>query len=147
MLGFNSEHDYFGKSVHPVVYSDDRPPIDPFEHRHSGDLFYAKSKDWEYEQEYRKFQCLVDPIKLPNGNKFLPYTESSEGNGTNSMILLFPFPKDSVTCVILGWKATAQLHSDVTEALKGNEMDRTPIYKALPSPSRYQMDVVAASAI
>ena len=76
VIGFDADHEYFGESVSPVIYSSVRPPHNPFEHRHSGAIFYTKSADWSYEQEYRKFHSFVEPIKLENGNYLLPIPAS-----------------------------------------------------------------------
>jgi len=109
VIGFHGNHDYFGPSVDEVKYSVTRPPHNPFEHRHSGDLFYAKSTDWSYEQEYRKYQSFVEPMKLPNGNDLLPYTEPSASRQPNEAVVLFPLPPDSIARVIFGWKSSPEL--------------------------------------
>ena len=143
VLGFYAEHDYFGGSVDPVNYSGERPLHNHFEHKHSGELFYAKSLDWSYEQEYRKFQSFVKPIMLPNGNSFLPYLEPTGPRPINDKVVLFPFPLDAVACVIVGWKASSAFQAALKQALAVNKLDGVPIYRARPSLTKYEMEVVA----
>ena len=142
VIGFHGEHEYFGTSVHPVTYSPTRPPHNPFAHRHSGDLFYTKSPDWNYEQEYRKYQSFVEPITLANGNYLSPYTEPASPKGANSAVILFPLPGDSIQCVILGWKSARELREKVVLALEAHHLADTPIYKATPSLTKYEMEIV-----
>jgi Protein of unknown function (DUF2971) len=136
VIGFHAEHDYFGKRVTAVTYSDDRPACDPFVEKHSGELFYTKSTDWSYEKEFRKYQPLVETMPMANGHAFLPYKKQATPAGCP--IVLFPFPKECIECVILGWKSPAELKANVEEALKRNDI-HVPIRKAHPSPTRYEM--------
>lgn len=146
ILGFHAKHDYFGQSVQQVVYSAERPPHNPFEHEHSGRLFYTKSADWAYEQEYRKYQSFVNPIKLQNGDSFLPYTDTDASLGGNKKIVLFPIPADSISCVVLGWKATDALKEAVSSALQAHGLIEVPFLKAQPSLTKYEMELVPCEA-
>jgi hypothetical protein len=141
VIGFDAEHEYFGRSVDPVVYSTSRQPHNPSEHQHSGDLFYAKSTDWAYEQEYRKFQSFVEPIKLANGNDLLPFPKRGPSVRPNEAIVLFPIPAEAIQCVILGWKSSPTLHNEVAEALNANQLAHVPIRKARPSLTKFEMEV------
>lgn len=142
VLGFDAEHEYFGKSVSPVIYSSTRPIHNPLECRHSPEIFYTKSPDWQYEQEYRKFQEFAEPIKLQNGNYLLPYTDRNTSVGRNEAIVLFPLPPESISCVILGWKSSLDLRSGVSDALKAHHLHHVPVLRARPSPDRYEVEVV-----
>jgi hypothetical protein len=144
VLGFRAEHEYFGDSVSPVVYSSTRPAHDPFECRHDGAIFYTKSADWSYEQEYRKFESFVEPIKLRNGNRLSPYASSGSSPGHNEAIVLLPIPSDSIACVILGWKSSRDLQASITGTLEIHQLDRIPIYRARPSSDRYEVEVIPA---
>jgi len=109
VIGFDAEHDYFGRTVRPVIYSDLRPSHNPLEERHSGEIFYTKSRDWSYEQEHRKHQAFVEAIKLPNGHTLLPLKKADGPIPANLAIVLYPLPKDSIKCLILGWKSSPEL--------------------------------------
>lgn len=141
VLGFDAQHEYFGRSVSPVTYSRTRPKINPFEAKHSGELFYTKSLDWEYEQEYRKFMEFVAPEPLENGSQLLPFEESGEGKSPNSELRLFPFPPDSIRCVVLGWKSSSALREEISAALHAHKLTDVPLMKALPSLTEYKMDI------
>jgi hypothetical protein len=144
VIGFDPEHEFFGRSVRQVVYSDIRPAYNPLETEHSAELFYTKSKDWSYEQEYRKFQSFVEPIEMSDGHKFVPFRNPELKKGANSTVVLFPLPKESITCLILGWKSSPKLEEQLRLALEQHNMAHTRVYRARPSPTRYEMEVVAA---
>lgn len=140
VLGFNTDHEFFGPSVSAVKYSASIPKINPFEAKHSADIFYTKSNDWHYEQEYRKFLPFIEAERLPNGNYFLPYEESPGEHPSNKKINLVPFPKESIHCVILGWKSLPELRESVVGTL-GKHGLKVPVLRALPSLTEYKMEV------
>ena len=142
VIGFDADHEYFGKGVSPVIYSSIRPTHNPFEHRHSGAIFYTKSSDWSYEQEYRKFQSFVEPIKLENGNWLSPYRPGDASPGQKNAVVLFPIPPDSISSVILGWKSTPELHKAITRALESHQLQHVQVYAACPSPDRYEVELM-----
>jgi hypothetical protein len=141
VLGFDTQHEFFGRSVSPVTYSHTRPRINPFEAKHSGDLFYTKSVDWEYEQEYRKFMGFVAPEPLDNGNQLLPFEESKQQKPPNNEIKLFAVPPDSIRCVVLGWKSSTELRDQILLALQAHNLSEVLVLKAVPSLTEYKMDV------
>jgi hypothetical protein len=141
VVGFHAAHEFFGPTVSPVIYSSDRPKVNPFEARHEGALAYTKSEHWKYEQEYRKFKCFVEPVRLSNGNWLAPYQKSSSKRETNNSVVLFPFPADSIAKVILGWKSTPELHSTVVASLETHNLGHIPVLFARPSPTLYEMEL------
>lgn len=141
VLGFDGDHDYFGKRVIPIIYTNVRPFVDPTTSRQSGELFYTKSKDWEYEQEYRKFESLVPSLPLENGNSFLPCYESDLKKAETKDLFLFDFPKEAVVCVVLGWKSTAELKKGLTNALSKNKMGSVKLYQAIPHKTQFEMEI------
>ncbi len=141
VIGFDAEHEYFGRTVLPVAYSDIRPAHNPLEARHSGEIFYTKSKDWSYEQEYRKHQAFVDPIKLTNGRIFLPFEQAAGPIPTNSAVMLYPLPNESIKCLILGWKSSPELEQKLRLALEHHQMSWTVVCRAKPSPTQYEMEI------
>lgn len=141
VLGFNAGHEFFGDSVTAVRYSSQRPKINPFEARHSADIFYTKSADWSYEQEYRKFLPFGDSHKLPNGNYFVPYDESAGVEAPSSRVVLVPLPKDAIRCVVLGWKSVDELREGIAGALASHGLSDVPIFQARPSLTEYRMEL------
>lgn len=141
VIEFNSDHQYFGRHIHQVKYSVERPKFDPNLTRHDGALFQTKSKDWEYEQEWRRYEAFVEAIPLENGNSFLPYREADRLKGLNTDIRLFPFPKESVTAVILGWKSEQELKDRILQALAANKMSWVNVCKAVPDRAEFKMNI------
>ncbi len=133
VIGFDADHEYFGESVSPVAYSSVRPSHDPFERRHSGAIFYTKSSDWSYEQEYRKFQSFGEPIKLENGNYLSPYPPRGASSGQKNGVFLFPIPPDSISSVILGWKSGGGIARGDHFFAGSHELQHVEIYVARPS--------------
>jgi Protein of unknown function (DUF2971) len=52
-----------------VVYSSKRPSQATFKELSDSDMLLVKSKDWEYEQEWRMLQFLHQPDKTIRGFK------------------------------------------------------------------------------
>lgn len=142
VLGFHSGHQYFGDSITQVTYSSLRPKVNPFEHRHSAEIFYTKSADWSYEQEYRKFKSFVDPLKLPNGNNLSPFVNAAGQAKANESVMLVPYPKESIRCVILGWKSAPELRHSIVDALNQHGLATIPIFRAQPSLTEYKMELL-----
>jgi hypothetical protein len=149
VIGFDAQHEYFGRTVRPVVYSDIRPSHNPLEEHHSGEIFYTKSKDWSYEQEHRKHQAFVEPITLANGRTILPFKKADDPMPSDSAIMLYPLPKESIKCLILGWKSSPESEQKLRLAIEQHQMDWTVVYKAKPSPTQYEMEIkqVVAKAV
>lgn len=122
-----------------ILYSRQRPKINPFEARHDGALFYTKSEDWRYEEEYRKYIDFVEPEPLENGNQLLPYEEVDGQSTTNTKLHLVPVPPDSLKCVIVGWKAADSLREQIVAALLSHGLDKVSVLRALPSLTEYEM--------
>ena len=141
VIGFDGDHDYFGKRVNPVTYTNIRPFVDPTTSRQSGELFYTKSKDWEYEQEYRKFESLVPSLPLKNGNSFSPFYESDLKKPETKEVFLFDLPKEAVVSVIFGWKSAPELKERIISALSKNRMGFVKLYQAIPHKTKFEMEI------
>jgi len=142
VMGFDGDHDYFGKRVSPIIYTNVRPFVDPTTSRQSGELFYTKSKDWEYEQEYRKFESLVPSLPLKNGHSFLPCYDSDLKKPETKDMFLFDLPKEAVVSVIFGWKSTIELKKRLINALSKKQMDFVRLYQAIPHKTQFEMEIV-----
>ena len=143
VVGFHANHEYFGPTVSPVEYTSTRPEFNPLEARHDGEIFYTKSEHWRYEQEYRKYQSFVEPIRLANGNSLAPYQEPTGKRQPNDAIILFPFPPECIARVIVGWKSSPALHAEVVSALGNHGLGHVPVLYALPSPTKYEMEILS----
>jgi hypothetical protein len=143
VIGFRREHEYFNYGLMKVKYKDKRPFLDPTQPKQDASLFYTKSTDWKYEEEYRKSIGFVTPIELENGNTLLPFPEEPPDVGDESLhaIRLFDFPKDCVSSIIVGWKSSPKLLSEIEKNLKRHQLESVAIYSATPHKFRYEMEV------
>lgn len=142
IIGFDDNHEYFGKSVWKVKYADKRPYYDPTITKHSPTLFSTKSIDWAYEQEYRKRMSLVEEIKLESGNNLAPFDDTVLTNSEKNKVFLFDIPKEAITCVIFGWKSEQSLKSRILSAIKSNQIDNVSIQRAVPHKYNFEMDIL-----
>jgi len=63
VIGFNPQHEFFKYGVMKVIYGENRPFLDPTQPEQDASVFYTKSIDWKYEEEYRKSMPFVRPQK------------------------------------------------------------------------------------
>jgi hypothetical protein len=141
VIGFDGRHEYFGKSVEKVIYSETRPYYDPTINSHEPTIFNTKSIDWAYEQEYRKSMPLVEQIKLDNGNKLSPFNPAHKKNSDKNKIFLFDFPMASIHSIILGWKSDSNPEKKIMNSVKKHELDESIIKKAYPHETKFEMKV------
>ncbi len=130
VLAFDEGHEFFRSprygepddmgSLRRVKYSSERPRFDPLvdmslvnnmsdEYAISWlvKMFFTKSQEWAYEQEWR----MLKP--LDKANKMI---ETPTGN-----VLLFSLPSGCVTGVILGERMTAETRRQVVELVKTDQ--------------------------
>lgn len=143
IIGFDSEHSFFEYGVTKVQYSDERPYLDPTQSKQDASIFYTKSKDWKYEEEYRKSMGFVEPIILENGNTLLPFPDEPPHPNDEALrqVRLFDFPKECVTSVIIGWRSRPELEKSLTSALEVHNMGNVRIFKAIPHKYKYEMEM------
>ncbi len=143
VIGFDSSHEYFDYGVCKVIYSETRSYLDPTCTGQDASVFYTKSNDWKYEQEYRKSMGFVEPIALENGHSLLPFPDKlpSPTDEVLTEVKLFEFPKECVTSVVLGWRSSEELKGCVVDSIASNGMTDVNIYKAIPHKTKYEMVV------
>ena len=143
VVGFDKKHRYFDYGLMKVEYKDERPFLDPTQPKQDAGLFYTKSTDWEYEEEYRKSIGFVDSIQLENGNTLLPFPEETPSKNDPSLyeIKLFDFPKECISSIIVGWKSAPGLRERIREQLEKHGVGSVKMYKAFPHKFKYEMVV------
>lgn len=142
VIGFKREHEYFDYGLMKMEYKEKRPFLDPTQPRQDASLFYTKSTDWRYEDEYRKSMGFVEPIKLENGNTLLPFPEEAPDANDKSLyeIRLFDFPKGCVSSVTIGWKSCPELLGELQKYLRAHQMEEdVRLYRAEPHKVKYEM--------
>jgi hypothetical protein len=144
VLGFKRDHSYFDYATIKIKYSDNRPWINPVQSEQDASLFYTKSTDWAYEQEFRKSMAFVEAVQLENGNGLLPFPDKTPDPTDPALteVKLFDFPADSIKSVILGWKSHQDLENKIREALKKHRMEYVEIFKAVPHKFKYEMEIL-----
>ncbi|MEI7340470.1 DUF2971 domain-containing protein [Pectobacterium brasiliense] len=104
-----------------VKYKEDIDILDPI----AGDAsnyFLSKSKDWEYEREWR--------MLLP----------THQANQKINLYDLFSFPASAIKSVILGCKATIEFEHEIKTLLtEDEEYSHVNLFKCIRSNERYEV--------
>lgn len=118
VLGFDSDSEYFRDAIR-VVYSSDRPKRMSLVELTKTELFCTKSKEWEYEREWRVVRLGSDASRqLRRGMKLLP-------------IYLFKFPKAAVSRVIFGARSNQSIRRAILRAIKRCSYDAVSVSEAV----------------
>ena len=143
VIGFDSKHTFFEYGVVEVLYREERPYLNPIQTEQDASVFYTKSNDWKYEEEYKKSMSFVEPIKMENGHSLLPFPDKPPHPDDEILkkVHLFDFPKDSVTAIIFGWRSNSSLENRLISALKTNGIHDVNICKAIPHKRKYEMTI------
>ena len=138
VIEFDGDHEYFHKQLsssdelrylRKVRYSDKRPNIRLSTLEEATDIFLTKSKEWEYEQEWRIMRPLRDA------------TETINVNG--EAIHLFSFPPDCVTGIIFGCRTQPRLRQEISEYLSGEkEYAHLDKYEAILDEKEFKLNIV-----
>lgn len=119
---------YLGRPL-KVVYSAKRPQRESLAKVTTVDMLSTKSKDWEYEQEWRVLRFLHQP------NKTIPHPEGD--------IHLFWFPPACVKGVIFGCRMPVSLKKEMTEFLAGDgRYSHVRRYQAVQNERRFELDIM-----
>jgi hypothetical protein len=129
VIGFDTSHKYwnnFGDEkgndhlgvLRKVDYSDKRPAPKHLAAMLRTEMYFTKSREWEYEQEWRVFRGVENADQVIETEDTLP-------------ICLFDFPKETVERVIIGCRASEKTKSTIAEIVRGtNEYAKTELLKA-----------------
>ncbi|MGE4670450.1 DUF2971 domain-containing protein [Yersinia enterocolitica] len=134
VIEFDSEHSYFNQRrsqsdefgfLRKVKYREHIEAIDPLGESEM-DHFLAKSKDWEYESEWRMFQ---------------PDNAATESINNGSFTCdLYKFPCDSVKSIILGCRASPDFEMQVSDILVSKkEYSHVGLFKCFRSNEKYEL--------
>lgn len=121
-----SEGDEFGH-LRRVVYRDTRPSANLID-LDGVEMFLVKSKEWEYEHEWRVLRPLKDAEKIISVN--------------DQQIHLFQLPPEAIKSVIFGSRASPNLIGQARELLSANsETSHIQMLRCIPSKSRFVLDI------
>ncbi len=143
VIEFAGDNPFFGKSVVKVDYSNERPILgNRRDGWNDGALFETKSKDWEYEDEYRKFEYFGKTRSLPNGNTLVEFPESKDIDSKNWPLRLVDFPPDSIRKVILGYRIAEEPKQKILKALKDSRLKHVLCSQARPHRNQFRMEEI-----
>ncbi|WP_081838259.1 DUF2971 domain-containing protein, partial [Sphaerotilus natans] len=137
VIGFNAHHPHFHERRSPddelrhlrrVLYRDARPSARLSEMDWT-DLVLTKSSHWSYEREWRIMRDLADAKSVIPCKPF--------------PVHLFKFPRDAITSIILGARATDETEKSIISILQSNEQYRSTILKrAIPNDSHFLLNIM-----
>jgi hypothetical protein len=150
VIGFEKDHSFFDRRlqdqdvaryVTPVMYSPHRPKrtivYDPgddeaaFMEELARDFFLVKSPEWSYEHEWRMI---------------LPASDASRVTQKSSQeVLLYEFPADAVSDVILGCRTSPDTVETVRRALRHPDFRHVALHRASLHPELFQLVIQADS--
>ena len=127
-IGFDFSKAPIPLDVSSVTYSNDRPELDteammkglPQEDR-ARRVIFTKSKDWEYEDEFRAFVGNL-PVQRP--------------------VFYFITPL-CVRSIILGLRSETELESRIRQILNGPEFAHVCLFRATMHASKFALELVA----
>lgn len=118
MIGFNADSEYFVDAIR-VVYSSERPKRMSLVELTKTEVFCTKSKEWEYEREWRVVRVGSDASRqLERGGKRLP-------------IYLFKFLKAAVSRVIFGARSNQSVRRAILKSIKRGNYEAVSISEAV----------------
>jgi len=131
VVGFESSHSFFNQQksssdelrhLRKIEYRD-RPPVINLMNTNATELFFVKSKKWDYESEWRMVLPLSDATKVVEKN---PYA-----------IHLFKFPAESVKKIIIGARTSDNNRSVIRSLITEKELSHIELYGAHLDSSSY----------
>lgn len=133
-----SEKDEITGHLKKVRYSLERPEIILYDPQLSNDenadnwinnIFWVKSKHWEYEQEWRMTYTLRDCQRVVPSS---PYD-----------ICLFPFPKKSINKIYIGCRTPKNISDEIQKInLADNDYSHVKILRAIINEREYKLDFI-----
>lgn len=141
VIEFASSDPFFGPTVSKVKYSQERPLLG---NRSDGwndpALFETKSKDWEYEDEYRKFEYFGKKRQLPNGNMLVEFPDATAIDTRNWPVRLLDIPPLAIRRIILGFRIADETKTRLFGALKREQLKHVECSQATPHRNQFLME-------
>jgi Protein of unknown function (DUF2971) len=117
------------KGLHKVQYSLERPYRKNSDALSFSDLYLVKSKEWEYEQEWR----MVKLLREANRELHLPQED----------VHLFSLPFECITAVILGCRMSPTRINEMASLLASNKQySHIKVLRAILNERRFCLDIV-----
>ena len=127
VLGFDTTHEYWNHFddkkprtgvLRKLNYSEKRPTLQHMAEMTLIDIYFSKSLEWAYEQEWRVFKTLDRATQILNEQAKYP-------------VYLFDFPRESVSEIVIGCRATDDFQKSVVELVRATpEYAKTRVLRA-----------------
>jgi hypothetical protein len=123
-IGFRTAHPFFSRpdaklggvhDIRKIRYSSKRPGRKFFSQLQLADTYFVKSRQWEYEQEWRMYTVLPREDSMPVLVNMLHAIIDTETLGSlpPCPVRLFEFPSDFVREIIIGCRASEKIRSEI----------------------------------
>lgn len=142
VVGFDSRHSYFDQKISPtdefrhlrkVDYRSARPSA-PMSELNAIEFLLVKSKEWEYEQEWRIMRPLSDA--------------EHKKDKEPPVIYLFKFPPEVIVEVILGARMNSVNRSALLKILECNEhLSHVDVLQASPDMQEFKLNIQLTDVI
>lgn len=138
VIGFDTEHPAWvalGRLHRPpgaptkVIYSADRPNPTAMTDVTADHIWYTKSSEWAYEQEWRV-------------TRWISRAPRTVRSATGDEIPLFEFPPEAVREVILGLRADESLELSVLETVTKPPYENVKILRAYLASKTFRLNLV-----
>ena len=133
VLGFDSTNEYFNQRMssndefrylRKVEYRLQRPNA-PLTTLDGVDVFLVKSKDWEYEQEWRIMRPLTDAVSTIPAQPF--------------PIRLFSYPSSALVEVVIGARMREVDRAAVFKAIHAKHFAHVKVFQVLPDDKEFKI--------
>jgi len=131
-----------------VIYSAQRPKPQFLANVGLIEMYFTKSKNWEYEEEWRMFTSLPEEdsrdaiiASVANIAQF-----GSPGSSQPYPVRLFDFPAACVERIIVGCRATDETQNTISE-IAAAKYPHAKLLKAVISPTDFKLELKELSAV
>jgi len=117
--------------VRPVEYSQDRPNHVSFTDLTAAEIFFLKSAEWRYEEEWR----MLKPLPIDEADKV-------DRDADGQPVYLFAFPPECITGVIFGSRMPDDVRNNFLEFLSTNRRySDVKAYQAILDEKKFQLNI------
>lgn len=136
VIVFDENHDFFQqksqkekyRSIREVSYTEDRPRVNSVLNINYSEIFFTKSKVWDYEREWRLIRPLSEADKI----------EEKE----NKKLHFFNLPPECIEGVIFGVRTSEEVIGRVKDVFKGSNNFKTKLLsKTVLSENEFSLGI------
>lgn len=138
VIEFDEQHPFFNQKSHipgvgfleKVKYLKFRPSLKSFNDITPFEMFFTKSEDWQYEQEWRIVRLRTEALE--------PFDDLQKGGGN-----LFKIPSDCIKGIIIGCKMTQENQEKLKNIIRQDKRySSIRLSSVKPSERMYYLDII-----